>query len=138
ALLRFNSAVGRLDQALESNEDDLIARTQVEEILGKQADSPLTEDPTGMLTTYTWRGALRSHILSAYYSYGENPGLLRYEIGAPEAPDPLPRPAADDPRMQAAPTATADPAEAFPGDEPAEESEPVEETEPAEESEPAE
>ncbi|MEW4566859.1 hypothetical protein AB1L88_03240 [Tautonia sp. JC769] len=89
ALFQFNSAVDRLDQALEANEDDLLPRDRVEEILGKQADGPLQQDQPGIqATTYTWNGAIRSHVLTGYYSYGEAPGMVKYEIGSAEATDP--------------------------------------------------
>lgn len=89
ALFQFNSAVNRLDKALEANEEDLLPRDQVEEILGKQADGPLQpDDPGSQATTYTWRGALRSHVLTGFYSYGDDPGMVKYEIGSAEATDP--------------------------------------------------
>ncbi|QDV39057.1 hypothetical protein [Tautonia plasticadhaerens] len=89
ALFRFNGAVNKLDQALEANEVDLLPLEQVEEILGKQPDGPLREgDPGTRQTTYTWQGAIRSHVLTAYYSYGDKPGLVRYEIGDVKAADP--------------------------------------------------
>jgi hypothetical protein len=89
ALFQFNSAVNRLDQALEANEQDLLPRERVEEILGKQADGPLQPDQPGMqVTTYTWRGAIRSHVLTGYYSFGDAPGMVKYEIGSAEASDP--------------------------------------------------
>lgn len=89
ALFQFNGAVSKLDQALEANEVDLLPLEQVEELLGKQPDGPLQPgDPGTRQTTYTWRGALRSHVLTAYYSYGDKPGLVRYEIGDVKAADP--------------------------------------------------
>ncbi|WP_169978026.1 hypothetical protein [Tautonia rosea] len=89
ALFQFNSAVDRLDKALESNEDDLLPLTQVEEILGKKPDGPLQDDQPGMQsTTYTWRGAIRSHVLVGFYSYGDAPGMVKYEIGSAVATDP--------------------------------------------------
>ncbi|RUL83659.1 hypothetical protein [Tautonia sociabilis] len=89
ALFQFNGAVDKLDQALEANEQDLLPRTTVEEILGKEPDGPLQDAEIGtQSTTYTWRGALRHHKLTAYYSRGESPGLVKYEIGDAEAETP--------------------------------------------------
>ena len=89
ALFQFNGAVNSLDQALEANTADLLPREDVEQILGKEADRELQPSDRGtQQTTYTWQGAIRAHTLTAYYSFGEKPGLVRYEIGDAEAADP--------------------------------------------------
>lgn len=89
ALFQFKGAVDRLDQALEENEEDLLPKPKVEELLGKTSDIPFVEDTPGMRwTTYTWNGAIRSHVLTAFYSFGEDPGLVKYEIGSASAEDP--------------------------------------------------
>jgi hypothetical protein len=89
ALFQFNGAVSKLDQALEANQDDLLPLTDVEALLGKQPDGPLQPADRGtQQTSYTWQGAIRAHKLTAFYSYGEKPGMVRYEIGDAEAADP--------------------------------------------------
>ena len=58
------------------------------DVLGKQPDAPLIEDIQGKQATYTWQGALRSHVLTVLYASDDETGLVRYEIGPPEASGP--------------------------------------------------
>lgn len=88
AVMGVKNAAARLDKALEASQDDLITIEEAEsKLIGRQADGPGEEIPVNghLVKTYTWRGAIRRHTLSAEYATGTFPGLIKYEIGGAEA-----------------------------------------------------
>ena len=65
-------------------------------LLGKAPDGPGSDFAEGARTftktTYTWRGALRSYTLAAYYTKGPGPCLHHFESeGAKFEPEPAPK-----------------------------------------------
>ena len=87
AVMGVKNAAARLDKALEASQDDLISMEEAEsELIGRPADGPGEERGGNRLVkSYTWRGAIRRHTLSAEYMTGTFPGLIKYEIGGAEA-----------------------------------------------------
>ena len=85
AVSGFNSAVGTLNKRMPKETDDpnakiaeLPAKSEVEKILGRSPDGPLTPSGGERTTTYTWQG-LRKHSIRAFFSSGKDPALIRTE-----------------------------------------------------------
>jgi len=75
------AASAKLETALAREEGDLLTQKEVEELIGKTADGPPTDDGAEQQVTYTWRGIIRRYPIHAYFTRGSRPGLLRYSLG---------------------------------------------------------
>ncbi len=79
----YNSAVTRLDAVLATEDGDLLTQAEVERLIGKTPDGPLEEVGDERRAHYTWRGLVRSYLLTAYYRDQDPPRLIR--LGEPES-----------------------------------------------------
>lgn len=77
AIRGYNDAVGKLKAALEKEEAGLLSRTEVETMIGRSADGPVVTEKAAPVS-YTWRGALRRHRITAVYNDEKTPRLLSY------------------------------------------------------------
>ena len=76
---RSTAAIQKLNQALASNEDDLLSMEQVEGLLGRKPDGPGVAEGHELRVTYSWRGVFRRYPLVAVYTGRNRPGLVRIE-----------------------------------------------------------
>ena len=83
AVLGFNAAVKALETRTQNEEQSLASVTEAEELLGKAADGPAEEFKDGPWNfnkkTYTWKGVLKQHTLTAYYTKEQVPLLHHFE-----------------------------------------------------------
>jgi hypothetical protein len=94
AINRYNAAVTAIDARLGDESKALPPIQEAEALLGKPADGPGTEYKEGYQTfmqkTYTWRGLIKSHTLTAYYTNQKEPCLHHIETeGAKHQPPPV-------------------------------------------------
>jgi hypothetical protein len=77
----FNQAVAALERRLPKDSDarviELPSRVEAEKILGRKADGPLVNEGAEQRATYTWRGPVRKHMVTAYYTTDKAPSLVR-------------------------------------------------------------
>jgi hypothetical protein len=76
---RSSAGIARLNQALASEEGDLLSMEQVEELIGRRPDGPGVTQGQELKVTYTWRGVFRKYPLVAVYTRKSQPALLRTE-----------------------------------------------------------
>jgi hypothetical protein len=93
AISGYNAAVNALDTRLRDENKALPALPDAETLLGKSPDGPGSEVTEGHQTftkkTYTWRGVVKSHTLTAYYTKEREPALHHFETeGAKYQPEP--------------------------------------------------
>ena len=93
ALLGYNAAVRALETRSQDEDKGLVDVAEAEKLLGSAPDGPGSDFAEGgrtfTKTTYTWRGALRSYTLAAYYTKGPGPCLHHFESeGAKYEPEP--------------------------------------------------
>jgi hypothetical protein len=77
----YTAAMNKLTASMPSEEDpkaELLPMTTAEKLIGKVADGPAVKEEGYMKKTYTWRGAVRSYKLAAFYSLGEPAALVRF------------------------------------------------------------
>jgi hypothetical protein len=77
----YTAAMNKLTASMPSEDDpkaELLPMTDAEKIIGKAADGPAVKEEGLMKKTYTWRGAVRSYKLAAYYSLGAPSALVRF------------------------------------------------------------
>ena len=86
---RYNSVVSAVRKRLPKDSSDPLAkfperpsRSEAEKIIGRSADGPLVDAGPEKSTTYTWRGLIRTHVLTAYYTTDEKPALIRVDTGS--------------------------------------------------------
>jgi hypothetical protein len=90
AVSGFNAAVNALNTRAQDEEHGLLSVQETESLLGKTPDGPGTDVQEGSRTftkkTYTWRGLIRSHPLTAFYTKDAEGHLHHFETaGAPKA-----------------------------------------------------
>jgi hypothetical protein len=76
----YNAAMNALVAKMPSDEDadaGLLPMVEAEKLIGKPADGPAVKEANLLKKTYTWRGAVRTHKLVAFYSVGDPSGLVR-------------------------------------------------------------
>ncbi len=83
---QFNRAVTAINARLPSQADEakpnsklaeIPTREETEKIIGKAADGPAVSEGGFEKATYTWRGAIRKHTLTAYYQGKKKPNLVK-------------------------------------------------------------
>ena len=83
AVLGFNAAVKALDARTKNEDQDLATVAEAESLLGKPADGPGEEFKEGVWNftkkTYTWKGVLKQHTLTAYYTKEKDSRLHHFE-----------------------------------------------------------
>jgi hypothetical protein len=83
AVLGFNAAVKALEARTNSEEQNLATEPEAEALLSKAADGPgedFKEDVWNFTKkTYTWKGVLKQHTLTAYYTKEKEPKLHHFE-----------------------------------------------------------
>jgi hypothetical protein len=83
AVLGFNAAVKALEARTNSEEQNLATVAEAEGLLNKAADGPAEEYKDGPWNfakkTYTWKGVLKQHTLTAYYTKEKEPKLHHFE-----------------------------------------------------------
>ena len=83
AVLGFNAAVKALDTRTTNEEQGLATVAEAETLLGKQADGPAENYSEGSFNfdkkTYTWKGLLKQHTLTAYYTKEKDARLHHFE-----------------------------------------------------------
>jgi hypothetical protein len=83
AVLGFNAAVKALESRTNSEEQNLATVAEAEALLNKTADGPAEEFKDGPWNftkqTYTWKGVLKQHTLTAYYTKEKEPKLHHFE-----------------------------------------------------------
>ena len=83
AVLGFNAAVKALESRTNSEEQNLATVPEAEALLNKAADGPAEEFHDGAFNfskkTYTWKGVLKQHTLTAYYTNEKEPKLHHFE-----------------------------------------------------------
>jgi hypothetical protein len=94
ALSGYNAAVTALDSRLRDENKALPPVKEAETLIGKAPDGPGSEITEGNQTftqkTYTWRGLVKSHTLTAYYTKEQDPCLHHMETeGAKYQPEPV-------------------------------------------------
>jgi hypothetical protein len=73
--------MNKLTASMPSEEDakaELLPMKDAEKIIGKSADGPAVNEEGLMKKTYTWRGAVRSYKLAAYYTLGSPSALVKF------------------------------------------------------------
>jgi hypothetical protein len=76
----YNAALKALVAKMPSDEDTdagLLPMVEAEKLIGRAADGPAVKEENLLKKTYTWRGAVRTHKLVAFYSVGDPSGLVR-------------------------------------------------------------
>ncbi len=81
----FNRAVKAIEAKIPKDDasdptsqlGELPSREEVERIIGRSPDGALVKEGSESKATYTWKGLLRKFVLTAYYSNGMNPSLIR-------------------------------------------------------------
>ena len=83
AVLGFNAAVKALETRTNSEEQNLATVEEAEALLKKAADGPAEDFNEGAWNfakkTYTWKGVLKQHTLTAYYTKEKEPKLHHFE-----------------------------------------------------------
>ena len=76
-------AASALKARVEEEEKDLMTVQEAESLLGKAPDGPPVDFKAGSFNfwqkTYSWRGLLKQHTLTAYYTKEKEPRLHHYE-----------------------------------------------------------
>lgn len=76
-------AVNALNTRMADDEKELMTVQEAETLLGKQADGPAVEFKLDVWSydekTYTWRGLLKQHTVTAYYTKGKDSRLHHFE-----------------------------------------------------------
>jgi hypothetical protein len=76
-------AASALKARVEQEEKDLMTVQEAESLLGKAPDGPPVDFKAGSFNfwqkTYSWRGLLKQHTLTAYYTKEKEPRLHHYE-----------------------------------------------------------
>jgi hypothetical protein len=88
----YNTAATALNERMQEEEKDLLNEQEAESLLGKSPDGPGSDFQDGnrdfTKKTYTWRGALKSYTLTAFYTKSVNPTLHHIETeGAKLVPE---------------------------------------------------
>ena len=83
AVLGFNAAVKALEARTQNEEQGLATVAEAETLLGKAADGPAEDFNDGTWNfdkkTYTWKGLLKQHTLTAYYTKEQDSRLHHFE-----------------------------------------------------------
>jgi hypothetical protein len=83
AVLGFNAAVHALETRTENEETGLATVAEAEKLLNKEADGPAEDFNDGAWhfnkKTYTWKGLLKQHTLTAYYTREQDSRLHHFE-----------------------------------------------------------
>ncbi len=79
----FNATVKALETRTADEDKGLMTVQEAEGLLGKAADGPAVDFQDGawnfVQKTYTWRGLLKHHTLTAYYTKEKDSRLHHYE-----------------------------------------------------------
>ncbi|MBX6316015.1 MAG: hypothetical protein IRY99_24345 [Isosphaeraceae bacterium] len=76
---QHGAAVRKLERYLDQEQDNMLSRDEVEKMIGRAADGPASNENLQQKVTYTWRGVIRKHVLTAYYTGDSKPRLIRIE-----------------------------------------------------------
>jgi hypothetical protein len=83
AVLGFNAAVKALETRTQNEEQGLATVAEAEKLLNREADGPAEEFTDGAWRfnkkTYTWKGLLKQHTLTAYYTREQDARLHHFE-----------------------------------------------------------
>ncbi|MDB5349766.1 MAG: hypothetical protein JWN86_1013 [Planctomycetota bacterium] len=81
----FNAAATALKKRLPEETSDsnavvaeLPTKEEAEKILGKSPDGPLVKEDGMRKATYTWRGVIRKHVITAFYTDEAKPKLNKF------------------------------------------------------------
>jgi hypothetical protein len=89
-------AAAALKARVEEEEKDLMTVQEAEALLGKEADGPAVDFNEASYSfskkTYTWRGLLKQHTVTAYYTKEKEPRLHHYETDGSKFDLPNPAP----------------------------------------------
>src|SRR4051794_9720461 len=83
AVLGYNSALKALDARTQNEDQELATVAEAETLLNKAADGPAENFNEGAWNfnkkTYTWKGLLKQHTLTAYYTNEQDSRLHHFE-----------------------------------------------------------
>ena len=83
AVLGFNAAVKAAEARTSQEDQSLATVAEAEKLLGKAPDAPAEDFKDGAWNfdkkTYTWKGLLKQHTLTAYYTKEKDPRLHHFE-----------------------------------------------------------
>jgi hypothetical protein len=83
AVLGFNAAVKALEARTLQEDQGLATVAEAETLLGKEADGPAEDFKEGAWNfnkkTYTWKGLLKQHTLTAYFTKEQDSRLHHFE-----------------------------------------------------------
>jgi hypothetical protein len=83
AVLGFNAAVHALEARTENEDQGLATVAEAEKLLNREADGPAEDFTDGAWhfnkKSYTWKGLLKQHTLTAYYTKEQDSRLHHFE-----------------------------------------------------------
>jgi hypothetical protein len=83
SIIGYNAAVKALETRTQDEDKDLMEAREAESLMGKSPDDPGSDvnetDRNFIKKTYTWKGLLQSHTLTAFYTKEAAPHLHHFE-----------------------------------------------------------